>query len=389
MVFIVKMSDDISSPQSLANKFAVALGIAADRCRMALVELQHHAIDKLHANQTFAAHGIATLKVRTPVNNTNHGGARTLTVNTPLTVTGREFHLLLADRLQTSAGNFRVIAAGKFVHDLQTLEAQGIRNHHQVMAVIMATPVPPIGSPPSSEPDGAVGGSEVGDTDETIYQKIARARADAELLTDQKGYLEMEDQTGKTVHLPPAERRSIVLALALHEKGKAALRRDLFSESLVWLLEADAEYGHCNSSLLQSVDNWALLNLDIVWCYLCLKSVAQLPEADKRLQICERSFKQTYGENMHRVLAVKGNATNERALILRLHLLQAVILFHQQRPTEAATLLLRAENELSSLRICETTLGALVEMGCVDLLLLYINININMNILVTVSERHA
>lgn len=62
-----------------------------------------------------------------------------------------------------------------------------------------------------------------------------------------------------------------MMALAMHEKGRAALKKELFNEALVLLLEADNEYSTCNSKLLQSVDNYALLNLDIVWCYLMLK----------------------------------------------------------------------------------------------------------------------
>lgn len=82
---------------------------------------------------------------------------------------------------------------------------------------------------------------------------------------------QMEDQDGNIVHLPPAEKRALMMALAMHEKGRAALKKEEFSEALVWLLEADNEYNTCNSKMLETVDNYALLNLDIVWCYLMLK----------------------------------------------------------------------------------------------------------------------
>lgn len=81
----------------------------------------------------------------------------------------------------------------------------------------------------------------------------------------------MEDQGGNTIHLPPQERRSLSMALALHEKGKAALKRECYSEALIFFMEAENEYKACTSSLLQTVDNFALLNLEIVWCFLCLK----------------------------------------------------------------------------------------------------------------------
>jgi hypothetical protein len=62
------------------------------------------------------------------------------------------------------------------------------------------------------------------------------------------------------------------------------------------------------SDLLKTVDNYALLNLDIVWCYLILKSVMQLPDADRRLKICEDNFRRSYGDNFDRVQVLKGSA---------------------------------------------------------------------------------
>lgn len=80
-----------------------------------------------------------------------------------------------------------------------------------------------------------------------------------------------------------------MLALAIHEKGRAALRRNAFNEALIFLLEADNEFKFCNSQLLQTVDNYALLNLDIVWCYIMLKVIINLTHIinDKQnLTIC-------------------------------------------------------------------------------------------------------
>lgn len=65
-------------------------------------------------------------------------------------------------------------------------------------------------------------------------------------------------------------------------------------------------FRNCNSTLLNTVDNYALLDLDIAWCYLCLESFVQLPEAFERLKRCEERFKSTYGSNLERLIAVKG-----------------------------------------------------------------------------------
>lgn len=111
--------------------------------------------------------------------------------------------------------------------------------------------------------------------------------------------------------------------MTLHEKGKSALKRDDYACALIYFLDADKEFRYdnfssikdvfkllvcsqCNSALLNSVDNYALLDLDIAWCYLCLQSFAHLPEAQVRLQRCEERFQKSYGKNLERLMAVKG-----------------------------------------------------------------------------------
>lgn len=48
---------------------------------------------------------------------------------------------------------------------------------------------------------------------------------------------------------------------------------------------------------------------------------------------------------------------------MRLHLLQAIVLFHQNRRSESQNTLLLAETELNQLKISDESLMALVDMG--------------------------
>jgi hypothetical protein len=48
---------------------------------------------------------------------------------------------------------------------------------------------------------------------------------------------------------------------------------------------------------------------------------------------------------------------------MRLHLLQAVVLFHQNRRQEASKLLARADSELSLLKVDDCSLSTLMELG--------------------------
>ena len=45
------------------------------------------------------------------------------------------------------------------------------------------------------------------------------------------------------------------------------------------LLEAEREFSSCRSEMLQMVDNYAILSLDIAWCYLSCNAVSELPDA--------------------------------------------------------------------------------------------------------------
>lgn len=93
------------------------------------------------------------------------------------------------------------------------------------------------------------------------------------------------------------------------------------------------------------------------------QSISHLPDAEHRLQICEKHFKRSYGENLNRVMTLKGNAANERALIMRLHLLQAILNFHKNQRNFAFELLSTADLEWQQLQVNEGLVDSLVEMG--------------------------
>lgn len=161
----------------------------------------------------------------------------------------------------------------------KTLEEQLIVNNQQVMALL-------INDPNTLSDNG---------TNESGYDLLKKTRDDAYILIScESRHMEvskfekyminlhhyinlfwccfkMEDQDGNAVHLPTNEKQSIMMALALHEKGKSIFRKKNYNDALIFFLEADQEYNNCTSEILNSVDNYALLNLDVVWCYLCLK----------------------------------------------------------------------------------------------------------------------
>lgn len=159
-----------------------------------------------------------------------------------------------------------------------------------------------------------------------------------------------------------------MMALLLYEKGRAEMKKLNYADALILFLEADNEIQDCQNSptlntLVRSIDNIALLNLDITWCYLQLKSITQLPDAERRLMLCEENFKRSYGENFARLKVMKDGEMSERCLILRLKMLKGILYFHQNRREESLLFLGMAEQELSQLKVDDEKVKLMLEMG--------------------------
>lgn len=368
--------------QNLANILCQQLNIRHDYCFIAISELQNTALDNLRSiaefnetgkwkfisqlgeilNENFLPTGIATLKVRVPCKS---NGTKLLSFKIKLTEDAKNLQELIAAKLEIAPENIKVIANGKVLDLCKPLDVQGVKNNKQIMALV-------------TENDA--------ETVEDPYARIKKIRKEADLLLQNKDsnflsvsfinkstkklflqtsrfHQQIEDQSGKAIHLPEEERRSIIMALLLYEKGRVQLKEEKFSDALIMFLEADEELKYCQSNLVQSVDNVALLNLDIVWCYLNLKSITQLPDAEARLKVCEENFKRSYGENFSRVKSLKGSSENERSLIARLHLMKGILCFHQNRRDEAKYLMDMAEKEINELKIDDQSVNLLIEMG--------------------------
>ncbi|KAJ8728497.1 hypothetical protein PYW07_006193 [Mythimna separata] len=335
--------------KDIVAKYTKDLSLDNEVILQALRELQLHSLERSKDNVEFKQTGFATFRVKATITGEK---PRMLKLQKKLEAMGEELINAVAGEIGVSENRLKLIFNGKVIKPMPSLEEQGLKNGATLMALVMAeTP-------------------EEVKKEDTMYMEMKTVRDDATLLSeyvdelaDDDEYMKLEDQSGKAVELPAAERRALMVGLALHERGRAAAKQHDYPLALVLLLEADRQLSECRSSILKTVDNWAVLQLDVSWCYLCLRSLTHAHDAHSRLAAAEAAFKETYGEEQQRLIALKGNAANERVLLMRLYLLQGIVAYHQNRRNEAKALLSKAETELNALRVDEDSVLTLMELG--------------------------
>ncbi|KAI5733791.1 hypothetical protein M8J76_015957 [Diaphorina citri] len=313
---------DTTALQELSVSIGQTLNLDHTKVLPILLDLQQRALTKLKQKETFLATGIANLKIRI-------SGKTSQVLNEKISLTSptEELQALVAEKLDVVPSRIKLISKGSVLNKTGLLADQGVKNGSVLMAVIL------------SEDQNEV--QNAADRQKDLQTTFS----DIDLLTNgdspvDTSYVQIADQSGKNLTLPKEEEKSLVTAMVLHEKGRAALEKKDYARALVFLLEADNRF----NSILDSVDNYAVLNLDIAWSYLCLESVTQLPEGEDRLRKCERSFHKSYGPNLERLMTIKGSTGNEQALFMRLHLLQGIVAYHQSKIPECIALLDRAES---------------------------------------------
>ena len=169
--------------------------------------LQQNALEKLAARDKFKESGVATLKLRFSKNLKS----RQKTVDIALTSTGSDLGSAVAGLVGQTADKIKMIVSGRVVDGDQTLMEQGVRNSAVVMVILLAD-------------------TEAIRIVEEQRRMLEQTRADAERLSGRDSnkddyFLQVADQSGKSLDLPQEEKTSLIIAMSLHEKGRAALKK--------------------------------------------------------------------------------------------------------------------------------------------------------------------
>eukprot|EP01084_Bolivina_argentea_P291380 500784_1 len=210
-------------------------------------------------------------------------------------------------------------------------------------------------------------------------KNIAEIKAAAEKLAarDNDGfdwnpsyYMEMNDQYGERVQLPDEQRQALTVGMTLHEKGKKFMNLGQYADA-IYIMELGFEsFSKVDQKILQIVDNYGLLALDIVWCYFMNQDEGKLSNAGKWLQIAEYGLERSHEKNMSRLKQIRatqahsnGDFIPELSLYVRLNILRALQSFYNGQLNEAQTHIMKAEMDMRKLQISDIDLVRLTSMG--------------------------
>ncbi|XP_024136233.1 NEDD8 ultimate buster 1 isoform X1 [Oryzias melastigma] len=327
--------------QELAQRYAPLLSLSATEVGGALESIRVQAVKRGKRNKMFRETSVATLELLLPrdsrkqVSNCFQDPKGRSFLQTRLDVPLQQ----LVDRIREEFDlqHIKLILNGRTLCTDQRLDEQGVKNHSKVMVLKVS--------------DSEQMSKEEQEKKER-NESLQRAQKGFQILSERDGsedpesvpYLEIADQKGNPLTIPHDEKKALILAMGLHERGRALMKKQQYDSALCHLLQADEQFSKCGSTLLASVDNFSVLQLDIVWCYRALEALGCLEDGRGRLQRAEDGFLRCYGEQQQRLLRIQGSSGREDVLFLRLYLLQSLLSYIEGNDAQARLQLSKVES---------------------------------------------
>ncbi|KAE8279609.1 NEDD8 ultimate buster 1 [Larimichthys crocea] len=342
--------------QELAERYAPLLGLPVEEVGGALEAIRVQAVKRGKGNKTFRESNVATLELLLPRDGKKDPKTKNH-LETRLDVLVQE----VVDRIGDEYGlkYIKLILNGKTLSVDQRLDEQGVKNHSKMMVLKV------------SDAEWKQQLSEEEEKKKNQDESVQRTQKGFQILSERDGsedpdstpFLEIADQRGNPLKIPHEEKKALILAMGFHEKGRSLMKKKQFDNALCHLLQADQQFSKCGSALLSSVDNYAVLQLDIVWCYRALEALSCLDDGKSRLQRAEDCFLQCYGEQQQRLLMIKGNTGREEVLFLRLYLLQSLLSYIEGNDAQARHQLSKVESLYSRLCLDSEKMAQLMTLG--------------------------
>ncbi|XP_056219887.1 NEDD8 ultimate buster 1 isoform X3 [Seriola aureovittata] len=355
-------TDDDNQPgqqhmEELAQHCAPLLGLSVAEVGGALESVRVQAVNRGKGNKTYRETNVATLELLLPRDSRKDPKSKKTYLETRLDVLVQE----VVDRIGDDHGlkYIKLILNGKTLCVDQRLDEQGVKNHSKMMVLKV------------SDAELKRQMSEEEQKKKEQNESLQRTQKGFQILSERDGsedpdttpFLEIADQKGNPLKIPHKERKALILAMGFHEKGRSLMKRKQYDNALCHLLQADQQFSKCDSALLTSVDNYAVLQLDIVWCYRALEALSCLDDGKSRLRRAEDCFLQCYGEQRERLRMIKGNTGREEVLFLRLYLLQSLLSYLEGNDGQAQQQLSKVESLFSRLCLDSEKMAQLMALG--------------------------
>ncbi|TSK16088.1 NEDD8 ultimate buster 1 [Bagarius yarrelli] len=326
--------------QELAVRYSQVVGFPVLNVEIALEDIRSQTVKRGKGNKTYRETNVATLELLLP-KEMRKSNKKKQYIETRLDITTQELMNKLKEKFELKY--IKLILNGKTLFPDKRLDEQNVKNNSKVMVLKV------------TEPEGKKAMMEAEGKNRSHEESIQRTQKGFQILSERDGsedpattpFLEIADQKGNPIQIPLHEKKALILAMGIHEKGRALIKRKQYEAALFHLLQADEQFRKCNSSLLNMVDNYAVLQLDIVWCYRALEALSCLCDGKQRLQQAENCFLQCYGEEQQRLQKIKGNTGGEEVLFLRLYLLQSVLAYLDGNESQAANKLKQEREEIN------------------------------------------
>ncbi|XP_019897391.2 NEDD8 ultimate buster 1 isoform X2 [Esox lucius] len=303
----------------------------------ALESIRSQAVKRGMGNKTYRETCVATLELLLPKEGRKDTKKKNY-LQTKLDVLVQD----VMDKISEQHGlqYIKLILNGKTLIPEKRLDEQNVKNNSKVMVLRV------------SEPERKKQLLEEEKKKKTKDESVQRTQKGFQILSERDGtddpattpFLEIADQKGNPLKIPPSEKKALILAVGFHEKGRALMKRKQYDAALSHLVQADDQFSKCGSMLLSTVDNYAVLQLDIVWCYRALEALSCLDDGKQRLLRAEDCFVRCYGEQQQRLRQIKGNTGREEVLFLRLYLLQSLLAYLDGNEHQARQKLMKVED---------------------------------------------
>nr|NP_001107052.1 NEDD8 ultimate buster 1 [Danio rerio]AAI54455.1 Zgc:171563 protein [Danio rerio] len=342
--------------QELAEKYASVIQFPVEEVTSALESIRTDTSQKDEGNKEFKQTAVATLVLHLPKEE-GETKIKKVKFKTKLDITTQELKTQISQEFGFTY--FDLILCGKILSAERRLDEQKVKNNSKIMVMKTA---------PLDEKAEMKKEEEKTRRQDEELQKTHRG---FQILSERDGsedpsttpFLEIADQKGNPLQIPDEERKALILAMGFHERGRALMKKRDHSAALSYLLRANEQFKKCNSAILHTVDNYAVLQLDVVWCYQALEQMECLDDAQERLEEAERCFQKCYGEKQSRLQQIKGHTGGEEVLFLRLHLLQTVLMFVKGNENQALDKLRDVEHLYSQLNLDPQKLQQLQDKG--------------------------